>query len=151
MRLIIFTVFWFQFESLFLLVTLSTNVHADTVDHGRRDRLLGYIWLDNINSDRPRFFLKKCKKTCVSSTCCVLLAWFSHFLFSTVAAISTAGAEIAAVCRRAAFVAMEESMNIPHVSMRHFVTAVAQTPPRITEATLTFYADYAAKSAAKAV
>ena len=66
-------------------------------------------------------------------------------------ATSYSGAEIAAVCRRAAFVAMEESMNIPAVSMRHFVTAIEQTPPRITEATLKFYADYQAKSSAKAV
>ena len=61
------------------------------------------------------------------------------------------GAEISAVCRRAAYLAMEENLEISFVSHRHFLQAIDQTPARITAEMLTFYDDYRQKSGAKSI
>ena len=61
------------------------------------------------------------------------------------------GAEISAVCRRAAYLAMEENIDIRSVSQRHFEKAIEQTPARITEDMIKFYEDYKSKSLSKAI
>jgi AAA family ATPase len=55
------------------------------------------------------------------------------------------------VCRRAAFLAMEENLNIDFVYRRHFIEAIRQTPTRITKEMIQFYMDYQAKSSLKGV
>lgn len=57
--------------------------------------------------------------------------------------VGLSGAEMSALAREAALVAMEEDVNIKEVSMRHFEAAISRTTPRITPAMLKFYKDYA--------
>jgi AAA family ATPase len=56
------------------------------------------------------------------------------------------GAEIAAVCREAAIQAMEESLDIQAVAMRHFIAAIPRIKPRITQDMLDFYHDFASRT-----
>ena len=50
------------------------------------------------------------------------------------------GAELAAVCREAALLAMEESVNAVHVASAHFNAALQAVRPRTTPAMLDFFA-----------
>ncbi len=52
------------------------------------------------------------------------------------------GAEITAVCREAAVLAMEENRLAAHVSRRHFLAALEQFRPRLTSAMMRFYEEY---------
>lgn len=52
------------------------------------------------------------------------------------------GAEITAVCREAAMLAMEEDIDAQQVDKRHFKTCVDRFKPRITSEMLQFYRNY---------
>ena len=56
------------------------------------------------------------------------------------------GAEIAALCRESALVAMEEDVGAQTLTTAHFLAARKRIQPRITPAMIKFYADYRAKS-----
>ncbi|MEM2194503.1 MAG: CDC48 family AAA ATPase [Candidatus Methanomethylicia archaeon] len=49
------------------------------------------------------------------------------------------GADIEAVCREAAFMALRENMNTPKVNMKHFEIALKKIKPTLTEDILRFY------------
>ena len=61
------------------------------------------------------------------------------------------GAETVAVCQDAGMNAMEESMNIEHVSMRHFEQAIANISPRITDEMIAFYDKFRAQSGLRVI
>jgi AAA family ATPase len=52
------------------------------------------------------------------------------------------GAELAAVCREAAFVALEENMSAELVEMKHFVTALERVLPQTNSEMLDFYEEF---------
>lgn len=60
-----------------------------------------------------------------------------HFLAECTEGFS--GAEIALVCREAAFLALEEDINISQLRKDHFSRAIAQIKPSITPQMLQFY------------
>jgi SpoVK/Ycf46/Vps4 family AAA+-type ATPase len=53
------------------------------------------------------------------------------------------GAELRSVCREGALAALREDMSATVVLQRHFVDAIEQTTPQITEAMLQFYKGFA--------
>lgn len=65
--------------------------------------------------------------------------------------VGLSGAEISALCREAALVAMEEDIHAQKLTHAHFDVAFARITPRITPAMLQFYANYAAKSSVASV
>jgi hypothetical protein len=65
--------------------------------------------------------------------------------------VGLSGAEIAALCREAALVAMEEDMHARQLHARHFEVAFTRVTPRITPQMLRFYADYAARATVASV
>nr|XP_057908781.1 ATPase family gene 2 protein homolog A [Doryrhamphus excisus] len=52
------------------------------------------------------------------------------------------GAEITAVCREAALLALQEDMTSQHVDVRHFESALNVVRPRVPDALLRSYVDY---------
>ncbi|KAM5306676.1 ATPase family gene 2 protein homolog A [Glossophaga mutica] len=56
------------------------------------------------------------------------------------------GAEVIAVCREAALLALEEDMKAKCIRRRHFTQALSTVTPRIPESLRRFYEDYQAKS-----
>ena len=66
-------------------------------------------------------------------------------------ALGLSGAEIAALCREAALVAMEQSVQARELTHEHFVRARERITPRITQEMLQFYADYRARSTVTSV
>lgn len=60
--------------------------------------------------------------------------------------VGLSGAEIAAVCREAAVIAMEVDPHVERLSQAHFLQAVAGFTPRITAEMLAFYLNYARTS-----
>lgn len=52
------------------------------------------------------------------------------------------GAEIAAICREAAMAALQEDINITHVSHEHFVKALDTVKPRISTDLVRYYAKF---------
>ncbi|XP_042637668.1 ATPase family protein 2 homolog [Orycteropus afer afer] len=56
------------------------------------------------------------------------------------------GAEIIAVCREAALLALEESIHANCIRKRHFIQALNTVTPRIPESLRRFYEDYQEKS-----
>lgn len=65
--------------------------------------------------------------------------------------LGLSGAEIAAVVREAALVAMEDDLDARVLSELHFERAMDRTVPRITKEMREFYAGYAARSAVASV
>ena len=61
------------------------------------------------------------------------------------------GAEIAALVREAALVAMEADLHANTLTIEHFEEAFKRTTPRITKEMVKFYTDYAAKSSVASV
>ncbi|KAF9087620.1 Spermatoproteinsis associated protein 5 [Mortierella sp. AD031] len=61
------------------------------------------------------------------------------------------GAEVVALCQEAAMKAMEESLEIPCVSLRHFERALKGMTRRITPEMLQFYDDFRKRSGLKSV
>ncbi|XP_054647866.1 ribosome biogenesis protein SPATA5 [Dunckerocampus dactyliophorus] len=58
------------------------------------------------------------------------------------------GAEITAVCREAALLALQEDMKAQHVDVRHFASALGVVRPRVPESLLRSYAAYQQRNAA---
>lgn len=56
------------------------------------------------------------------------------------------GAEVIAVCREAALLALEEDMKAKCIRRRHFTQALGTVTPRIPESLRRFYEDYREKS-----
>ncbi|XP_053514367.1 ribosome biogenesis protein SPATA5 isoform X1 [Artibeus jamaicensis] len=56
------------------------------------------------------------------------------------------GAEVVAVCREAALLALEEDMKAKCIRRRHFTQALSTVTPRIPESLRRFYEDYQEKS-----
>jgi len=65
--------------------------------------------------------------------------------------VGMSGAEIAALCREAAIVAMEEDTQARKLTMDHFHHALTRVPRRITSAMLRFYHEYRARSSVAAI
>ncbi|XP_070552754.1 ATPase family gene 2 protein homolog A-like [Ptychodera flava] len=61
------------------------------------------------------------------------------------------GAEVVAVCHEAALSAMQENIEIPCISSRHFDKALEAVTPRIDESLIKFYEEYQEKSGIHAV
>jgi AAA family ATPase len=61
--------------------------------------------------------------------------------------VGMSGAELAALCREAALVAMEDDLRSATLTTEHFLRARKRITLRITPHMLQFYADYRAKSA----
>ena len=66
-------------------------------------------------------------------------------------ALGLSGAEISAVVREAALVAMEEDLEARVLTQKHFERAMDRTVPRITAEMRAFYAGYAARSTVASV
>lgn len=58
-------------------------------------------------------------------------------------AVGLSGAEVVAVCREAAILAMQEDTSAEQVEMRHFEAALKGYKPRITTEVIQFYKNYA--------
>ncbi|EFC45997.1 predicted protein [Naegleria gruberi] len=58
------------------------------------------------------------------------------------------GAEMTALCREAAYIALQEDIHAQHVEFRHFEEAVKSVLPRITKDMLEFYKEFANKNRA---
>ncbi|XP_043917624.1 ATPase family protein 2 homolog isoform X3 [Protopterus annectens] len=56
------------------------------------------------------------------------------------------GAEVAAVCREAALLALQEDIQARTVTKKHFVDALAIVPPRTPDNLLQLYADFQHRS-----
>uniref|UniRef100_A0A8C3MG55 Vesicle-fusing ATPase n=1 Tax=Geospiza parvula TaxID=87175 RepID=A0A8C3MG55_GEOPR len=56
------------------------------------------------------------------------------------------GAEITAVCREAALLALQEDIHAKSITGRHFRSALAVVSPRIPDSLIQFYADYQQQS-----
>ena len=61
-------------------------------------------------------------------------------------AVGLSGAEISALCREAALVAMEEDIHATQLKFEHFQRARQRIQPRITPEMIKFYDDYRKKS-----
>ncbi len=66
-------------------------------------------------------------------------------------AAGLSGAEISALCREAALVAMEEDVAARELKEEHFVKARERITPRITKEMIKFYEDYAKRSSVASV
>lgn len=49
------------------------------------------------------------------------------------------GAEIAAICNEAAFLALDTSMEATHISMKHFEMAIDLVAPRTSDSTIEYF------------
>jgi AAA family ATPase len=56
------------------------------------------------------------------------------------------GAEIAAVCNEAAFIALDSNINATHISMSHFEKALTIVPPRTSDETINYFDGFSFKS-----
>jgi AAA family ATPase len=56
------------------------------------------------------------------------------------------GAELSAVCREAALLAMSEDVHAESVTQQHVLAAIDKAEPRISKEMLAFFANYRAKS-----
>ncbi|XP_077465165.1 ATPase family gene 2 protein homolog A [Stigmatopora argus] len=61
------------------------------------------------------------------------------------------GAEITAVCREAALLALQEDMKAQHVDARHFESALGAVRPRVPDALVQSYTDYQTRHAAATI
>ncbi|XP_077588771.1 ATPase family gene 2 protein homolog A [Stigmatopora nigra] len=61
------------------------------------------------------------------------------------------GAEITAVCREAALLALQEDMKAQHVDARHFESALGAVRPRVPDALIQSYSDYQTRHSAATI
>jgi len=56
------------------------------------------------------------------------------------------GAEIAAVCNEAAFMALDGNMEATHIKMEHFELALSVVPPRTSDSTIEYFDSFSCSS-----
>ena len=56
------------------------------------------------------------------------------------------GAEIAALCNEAAFLALDGNINATHVNMQHLLNALEAVPPRTSDETIKYFDSFSFNS-----
>lgn len=128
-------------EALKQVTVIAATNRPDMIDSalmrpGRIDRIL-YVAPPDFNSAKEIYDIELRKMSHSKDVDTVELARLSTGL---------SGAEIAAVCREAAVLAMEQNPHALEVEMRHFQQAASGFKPRITPDMLRFYAKFAETS-----
>lgn len=127
-------------EPLSNVVVIAATNRPDMVDRallrpGRIDRVL-YVGPPDAEAAREIFEIEL---RCMAHAPDVNVARLAELC------AGFSGAEISAVCREAAVLAMEEDANVVAVRMRHLEAAARAFVPRISPQMLDFYRDYQAK------
>nr|XP_027312625.2 ATPase family protein 2 homolog isoform X2 [Anas platyrhynchos] len=128
-------------EQLKDVTILAATNRPDMIDKallrpGRIDRII-YVPLPDAATREEIFKLNFRSMPVSEEVCLVELVQHTH---------RYSGAEITAVCREAALLALQEDINAEYIMGRHFRYALTVVTPRIPNSLIQFYADYQQQS-----
>uniref|UniRef100_A0A3Q2PQF1 AFG2 AAA ATPase homolog A n=1 Tax=Fundulus heteroclitus TaxID=8078 RepID=A0A3Q2PQF1_FUNHE len=124
-------------EQLRDVTVLAATNRPDMIDKalmrpGRLDRIV-YVPLPDAATRREIFSLQFCKMPVAENVSLdELVARTNKY----------SGAEITAVCREAALLALQEDIKAEHIQARHFESALNAVKPRIPDSLIQSYANY---------
>ncbi|XP_035181951.1 ATPase family protein 2 homolog [Oxyura jamaicensis] len=128
-------------EQLKDVTILAATNRPDMIDKallrpGRIDRII-YVPLPDAATREEIFKIHFRSMPVSEEVCLVELVQHTH---------KYSGAEITAVCREAALLALQEDINAKFIMGRHFRYALTVVTPRIPDSLIQFYADYQQQS-----
>ncbi|KAM6923589.1 ATPase family gene 2 protein homolog A [Xenentodon cancila] len=124
-------------EQLRDVTVLAATNRPDMIDKalmrpGRLDRIV-YVPLPDAPTRREIFSLQFCNMPVAENVCVDDLATRTD---------KYSGAEITAVCREAALLALQEDIKAQHIDARHFESALNTVKPRIPDSLIQSYVGY---------